>query len=100
MATPTRVWHAASGRRESRDRIQGRISDDADCAFDPQVNRRVIERSYAYLVVTGTVPGYAIMIIPERGVDALEERLDPKLAELSFQCEACGPDLELYQRHR
>ena len=29
----------------------------------------------------------------------LEER-DPRLAEMSLQCEACGPDLELYQCRR
>ena len=34
---------------------------------------------------------------------ALEESdwvIEERLAELSLQCEACGPDLELYQRRR
>ena len=34
------------------------------------------------------------------GLLDFDEDYEDRLGELSLQCEACGPDLELYQRRR
>ena len=73
----------------------------------------------AFIKVISYLPdcGTRTPFMPMLFIDCLEARLDPidsddewdnedvircspKVSKMALQCEACGPDLELYQRRR
>ena len=75
------------------------------------VNNLYYERKPIFMYINRYIPGILnrtallvcdgkpLMFLMSDVARDLEER-DPRLAEMSLQCEACGPDLELYQRRR
>ena len=103
MATPTRVFNILPTHENFW------ICDrDIQRNFD-MVNNLYYGRKPIFMYINRYIPDIlnrtALLVCDDKPLmfqmsDAardLEER-DTRLAEMSLQCEACGPDLELYQR--
>ena len=108
MATPTRVFFTKDEACDANKPTLFRHHDETD--LSPYVD------VHFYIDEIGE---YGSFFSPMQFIRRLESSMNPidsddetddetdnvircslKMAETTLQCEACGPDLELYQRHR
>ena len=101
MATPTRVFNILPT-------VDGEYiyEQEIERYFD-MVNRRYYERKPIFLYTNryylNTLIRSSLLVCDGKPLmfrmsDAARDLEEPRLAEMTLQCEACGPDLELYQR--
>ena len=113
-ATPTPVWYTYDEHNKTEDPYKNTRMRDLPIDYDwgspyiqrigPEKQRR---RNSLRKVVIRAFEGYFLAHAAHSETEfrgaALHEFdwvIEERLAELSLQCEACGPDLELYQRRR
>ena len=109
LATPTRVWYTGAERQHTIQLGAPHDVDDVHWGF-PFILRLGPERQLPEEYIQ--IPLWQVYITvfekcvhsrggwSEKRCYGFNERSGPRLDETSLQCEACGPDLELYEMMR
>ena len=97
--------HARRILQEHDNTVRTQVSNGAAQAIGPYRSGPLLFPEYGLWPERQFNPMWGISCL-EDSVDDMygesddEDRCSPKVSKMALQCEACGPDLELYQRHR